>query len=111
MIGGIPADVEQCPRLKAVFYISSLHDIHIMLFFQFVSFLFKGFNVLVFLFQHGIVVAGMKLKVFNLLFQLAYLFFNLLQFLPGLFINHSSAGSALLLLHPDLCPYGLRDRV
>ena len=108
---GISADVEQCPRLKAVFYIPSLQDVAIMLFFQFVSFLSKGFNVLIFLFQLGIVVAGMKLRLFNLLFQLAYLFFNLLQFLPGLFINHSRAGSALLFLHCDLFPYGLRARV
>jgi hypothetical protein len=49
-------------------------------------------------------------EVFNLLFQLDYLFFNLLLFLPGLFINHSSAARALLLLHYDLCPYGLRAR-
>ena len=82
-----------------------------MLFSQLVSFLSKGFNALIFLFQLRIVVAGTKLKLFNLLLQLAYLFFNLLQFLPGLFINHGSAGSALLLLHCDLCPYGLRSRV
>jgi len=54
---------------------------------------------------------GPKLKLFNLLFQLAYLFFDLLQFLPGLFINHSSAGKVFLILHCDLCPYGLRARV
>ena len=47
----IPVDVEQCPRLKAVFYIPSLQDIPIMLFFQFVSFLSKGFNVSNFLIQ------------------------------------------------------------
>ena len=45
-----------------------------MLFFQFVSFLSKGFNVLIFLFQLRIVVAGTKLKLFSLLFHLAYLF-------------------------------------
>ena len=77
---GISADVEQCPRLKAVFYIPSLQDVAIMLFFQFVSFLSKGFNVLIFLFQLWIVVAGTKLKLFNLLFQLAYLFFICLSF-------------------------------
>ena len=59
-----------------------------MLFFQLVNFLSKGFNVLIFLFQVGIVLAGVKLKLFNLLLQLAYLFFNLLEFLLGLFINH-----------------------
>jgi hypothetical protein len=48
-VGGIPADVEQCSRLKDVFYIPSLQDIHILLFFQSVSFLSKGFNVLIFL--------------------------------------------------------------
>ena len=91
-VGGIPADVEPCPRLKGVFCISSVQDIPTMLFFQFVSFLSKGFNVLVFLFQVGIVLAGAKLKLFNFLFQLAYLFFNLLEFLPGVFISHGSAG-------------------
>jgi len=38
-------------HLKAVFYIPSLQDIHIMLFFQFISFLSKSFNVLIFLLQ------------------------------------------------------------
>jgi len=33
---------------------------------------------------------------------LAYLFFNLLQFLPDLFINHGGAGSALLLFRCGL---------
>jgi hypothetical protein len=50
-------------------------------------------------------------EVFNLLFQLAYLFFNLLPFLPGLLINHSSAGRVFTILHCDLVPYGLRARV
>ena len=59
-----------------------------MLFFQLVSFLSKGFNVLIFLFQVGIAVAGAELKLFNFLFQLGYLFFNLLEFLLGFFINH-----------------------
>ena len=101
---GISADVEQYPRLKAVFYIPSLQDIPIILFFQFVSFLSKGFNVLIFLFQVGIVLAGTERKLFNFLFQLAYLFFNLLEFHLGVFINHGSAGSALLLLRCGLFP-------
>ncbi len=50
-IGGIPADVEQYPRLKAVFYIPSLQDIHILLILQLVSFLSKGFNAIIFLLQ------------------------------------------------------------
>ena len=63
-----------------------------MLFFQFVGFGSKGFNVLMFLFQLGIVAGGAKLKLFRLLLQLAYLFFNLLQFLSGVFVNHGGAG-------------------
>ncbi len=63
-----------------------------MLFFQFVGFGSKGFNVLIFLFQLGIVAAGAKLKLFHLLLQLAYLFLNLLEFLLSLFINHDRAG-------------------
>ena len=45
------ADVEQCPRLRGVFSIPSPQDIPAMLFFQFVNFLSKGFNVRIFLFQ------------------------------------------------------------
>jgi len=67
-----------------------------MLFFQLVNFRSKGFNVLIFLFQLRIVTARTELKLFDLLLQLSYRFFNLLQFLPGFFINHGGAGSALL---------------
>ena len=87
-VGGIWADVEPCPGLKGVFYVPRVQDIPMMLFFQLVSFLSKGFNVLIFLFQVVIAVAGTKLKLFHLLLQLAYLFFNLLESLTGLFINH-----------------------
>jgi len=79
-----------------------------MLFFQLVNFRSKGFNVLIFLFQLRIVTARTELKLFILLLQLAYRFFYLLQFLPGLFIKHGSAGSAFLPLHSDLNRYGLR---
>jgi hypothetical protein len=88
--GKFAADVEPCPGLKGVFYVPGVQDIHMMLFFQLVNFLSKGFNVLIFLFQVGIAVAGTELKLFNFLFQLAYLFFNLLEFLSGLFISHGS---------------------
>jgi len=49
VIGGIWADVERCPGLKAVFCIPGVQDIPMMLFFKLVSFLSKGFNVLIFL--------------------------------------------------------------
>ena len=62
-----------------------------MLFFQLVNFLSKGFNVIIFLLQLGIVAAGAELKFFHLFLQLTYLFLNLLQFLLGLFINHGRA--------------------
>ena len=50
-VGGIWADVEPCPGLKGVFYVPRVQDIPMMLFFQLVSFLSKGFNVLIFLLQ------------------------------------------------------------
>ena len=50
-VGGIWADVEPCPGLEAVFCIPGVQDIPMMLFFQLVGFLSKGFNVLIFLLQ------------------------------------------------------------
>jgi len=63
-------------------------------FFQLVSFLSKGFNVLIFLLQLGVAAAGTELKLFHFLLQLAYLFFNLFESFSGVFVNHGGAGSA-----------------